>query len=45
MRHKGFFLENFAWWMRLNLLFGGLVPSWPGEIYWMMRKPAAPSPS
>ena len=42
MRHKGLFLENFAWWTRLNLLFGSLVPSWPGEIYWLMRKPGCP---
>lgn len=38
MRSKGLFLENFAWWMRLNLFFGALLP-WRGEIYWMMRKP------
>ena len=39
MRSKGFLLENFAWWLRANLLFGALFPSWPGEIYWLMRKP------
>jgi len=34
-------LEDFAWWTRFNLLFGGLFPSWLGELYWVMRKPAA----
>lgn len=45
MRSKGFFLENFAWWMRLNLFFGALTP-WHGETYWMMRKsnPKIPPP-
>jgi 2-polyprenyl-3-methyl-5-hydroxy-6-metoxy-1,4-benzoquinol methylase len=40
MRKKGFFLENHRWWLRFNLWFGALVPSWPGEIYWVLRKPA-----
>lgn len=40
MRKKGFFLENHQWWMRFNLRFGALFPSWPGEIYWILRKPA-----
>ena len=39
MRKKGCFLENHAWWWRLNLRFGALFPSWPGEIYWLLRKP------
>jgi|TARA_B100001971_G_scaffold31102_1_gene25503 SAM-dependent methyltransferase len=38
MRSSGFFLEDYAWWLRINLLFGALFPSWPGEIYWIMRK-------
>ena len=41
MRSKGSPLENSAAWMRLNLLWGRLLPGWPGEIYWLMRKPAA----
>lgn len=39
LRASGLFLEDYAWWLRLNLLFGGLFPSWPGETYWVMRKP------
>ncbi len=39
MRKKGCFLENHAWWWRLNLRFGALFPGWPGEIYWLLRKP------
>jgi 2-polyprenyl-3-methyl-5-hydroxy-6-metoxy-1,4-benzoquinol methylase len=39
LRASGFFLENYAWWLRFNLAFGALFPSWPGEIYWVMRKP------
>ena len=41
MRSKGSPLENSAAWMRLNLLWGRLFPGWPGEIYWLMRKPAS----
>jgi len=40
MRSKGSPLENSALWMRLNLLWGRTFPAWPGEIYWLMRKPA-----
>lgn len=40
MRSKGSLLENSAAWMRFNLLWGRLFPGWPGEIYWLMRKPA-----
>jgi SAM-dependent methyltransferase len=40
MRKKGFFLENYQWWMRFNLWFGAMFPSWPGETYWILRKPA-----
>lgn len=39
MRSKGSPLENSAAWVRFNLLWGGTFPGWPGEIYWMMRKP------
>ena len=42
MRSKGSPMENSAAWMRLNLLWGRLFPGWPGEIYWLMRKPPAP---
>lgn len=38
MRKRGFVLENFGWWMKLNLIFGALFPSCGSEIYWMMRK-------
>jgi 2-polyprenyl-3-methyl-5-hydroxy-6-metoxy-1,4-benzoquinol methylase len=40
LRSKGSPLENSAAWARFNLLWGGLFPGWPGEIYWLMRKPA-----
>jgi SAM-dependent methyltransferase len=39
MHKTGSILENYAWWVRLNLVFGALVPSWPGELYWARRKP------
>lgn len=38
MRKQGFFLENTRCWLHFNLLFGALFPSWPGEIYWKLRK-------
>jgi SAM-dependent methyltransferase len=41
MRSKGSSLENSAAWMRFNLWWGRLFPAWPGEVYWLMRKPAA----
>jgi SAM-dependent methyltransferase len=40
IRKKGFFLENFKWWLRFNLWFGAMFPGWPGETYWILRKPA-----
>ena len=40
MRSKGSALENSALWARFNLFWGAVFPGWPGEIYWMMRKPA-----
>jgi 2-polyprenyl-3-methyl-5-hydroxy-6-metoxy-1,4-benzoquinol methylase len=39
MRKKGFFLENTKWWLRFNLWFGATFPNWPGEVYWILRKP------
>jgi len=39
MRKKGFFLENTKWWLRFNLWFGAMFPGWPGELYWVLRKP------
>ena len=39
MRRKGFVLENFRWWLRLNLAFGHAFPGWPGEMYFLLRKP------
>ena len=41
MRRKGFVLENQAWWLKANLAFGAMFPSWPGELYWAWRKPMA----
>ena len=40
LRSKGSPLENSPAWMRFNLFWGRLFPGWPGEIYWLMRKPA-----
>ena len=37
-RKTGSTLENFAGWLRINLLFGALFPALGGEIYWQMRK-------
>lgn len=39
VRSKGSPLENSALWARFNLLWGAAFPWWPGEIYWLMRKP------
>jgi SAM-dependent methyltransferase len=38
MRSSGSLLENSAAWLRFNLWWGSRFPSWPGEIYWLMRK-------
>jgi SAM-dependent methyltransferase len=38
MRSSGSPLENSAAWLRFNLWWGSRFPSWPGEIYWLMRK-------
>lgn len=40
MRSKGNVLENSSRWMRFNLFWGKIFPAWPGEIYWLMRKPS-----
>jgi SAM-dependent methyltransferase len=40
LRSKGSPLENSRAWLRFNLLWGALLPWWPGEIYWLLRKPA-----
>lgn len=39
MRSKGSPLENSALWLRFNLMWGRAFPGWPGEIYWLLRKP------
>ncbi len=39
VRSNGSRLENSAAWMRFNLRWGRAFPGWPGEIYWIMRKP------
>lgn len=39
LRWSGFFLENFATWIRLNLAWGALFPSLGGEVYFALRKP------
>lgn len=40
LRSKGSKLENSAAWLRFNLAWGRAFPGWPGEVYWLMRKPA-----
>ncbi len=40
LRSKGSQLENSAAWLRFNLFWGRQFPGWPGEIYWLMRKPS-----
>lgn len=43
-RASGSRLEDQRWWLRLNVAFGALLPGWPGEIYWQLRKPAMADP-
>ncbi|HEY5707227.1 MAG TPA: class I SAM-dependent methyltransferase [Terrimicrobiaceae bacterium] len=43
VRSKGSWLENSMLWARFNLLWGAAFPGWPGEIYWLMRKPQTAS--
>jgi SAM-dependent methyltransferase len=42
VRWSGNPLENHAWWVRLNQLWGALFPGWGGEIYLTARKPLHP---
>lgn len=45
-RMSGSPLENYAAWVRLNLLWGALVPSLGSEVYFAARKPPAqPTPA
>ncbi|HEX3816874.1 MAG TPA: methyltransferase domain-containing protein [Chthoniobacterales bacterium] len=39
LRRKGWVLEDSAEWLRFNLAWGQMFPGWPGEIYWLARKP------
>ncbi|HEX2215539.1 MAG TPA: methyltransferase domain-containing protein [Xanthobacteraceae bacterium] len=39
MRASGSPLENSAFWVRSNLLWGALFPSLGGEVYFSLRKP------
>jgi SAM-dependent methyltransferase len=41
VRASGSPLEHSSWWLRLNVAFGALIPCWPGEIYWQLRKPVS----
>jgi 2-polyprenyl-3-methyl-5-hydroxy-6-metoxy-1,4-benzoquinol methylase len=38
LRKRNFALENYPFWVRLNLLWGVIAPSLSGEIYWQIRK-------
>jgi SAM-dependent methyltransferase len=38
LRKRNFALENYSFWVRLNLLWGALFPALSGEIYWQIRK-------
>jgi len=40
VRWRNAWLENHAWWVRFNLWFGARFRWWPGELYWVLRKPA-----
>jgi len=39
MRSKGNPIENSPGWMKFNLRWGKTFPWWPGETYWLLRKP------
>lgn len=41
-RMSGSPLENYAFWARLNLLWGALLPSLGSEVYFAARKPLRP---
>lgn len=38
VRWSGFVLENYAWWLKTNLVFAYLFPWWPGEVYFRATK-------
>lgn len=38
-RRKGSSIENSPEWLKFNLKWGNTFPWWPGEIYWLARKP------
>lgn len=38
LRWSGCPLENHAWWLRANLLWGALLPAWGRELYVVARK-------
>ena len=38
LRWSGLFLENFPFWIRMNLAWGALFPSLGGEVYFLLRK-------
>lgn len=44
-RWSGNPLENQAWWMRLNQLWGALFPSLGGEVYLVAHKPLHTQPT
>ena len=43
-RWSGNPLENHAWWVRLNQLWGALFPAWGGEVYLAARKAVTSHP-
>jgi hypothetical protein len=38
IRWDGGFLENYGWWFRCNVIFGGCFSRFPSEIYMAIRK-------
>jgi hypothetical protein len=42
LRASGLFLEDYLWWQKFNLAWGGLFPAWPGESFTAARKQSAP---
>ena len=40
LRKKGSFLEDYAWWIRINQVWGALFPSLSQELCVQLRKPA-----
>ncbi|MDQ6991480.1 MAG: methyltransferase domain-containing protein [Mariprofundaceae bacterium] len=39
IRASGSCLEDQPWWIRFGFRFSRIFPSWPGETYWVLRKP------